>query len=79
MGRAFEAIRKRRLEALFGFFGVEVRPELVQAHRDAISERFALEAGELARVAGPLRERERFTLLREALRIAYDTAVLRTA
>lgn len=79
MGRAFEVIRTRRLEALFGYFGLEAEPELVAVHRDAIAQRFAAEVREIVRLCGGLREKERFTLFREALRLAYDGAVLRAA
>lgn len=79
MGRAFEAIRRRPIEALFTYFGLEVEPRLVATHRAAIAARFAAEAQELVRLCGGLRERERFTIAREALRIAYETAVRRAA
>jgi hypothetical protein len=79
MGRAFEVIRTRPLETLFGYFGVDAEPQLVSAHRDAIAQRFLAEVRELARVCARLREKERFTLLREALRLAYDGAVLRAS
>jgi hypothetical protein len=79
MGRAFEVIRTRPLEALFGYFGIEAEPELVATHRDAIAQRFGAEVREIVRLCGGLREKERFTLFREALRIAYDGAVLRAS
>jgi hypothetical protein len=79
MGRALQTIRTRKLEALFGYFGVEVEDGLVQAHREAIAERFAAEVQEIVRLCTGLRERERFTILREALRLAYDFAVRRGA
>jgi hypothetical protein len=79
MGRAFEMIRTRPLETLFGYFGLEAEPDLVAAHREAIAQRFAAEVREIVRLCGRLREKERFTLFREALRLAYDGAVLRAA
>jgi hypothetical protein len=79
MGRTFEVIRTRRLESLFAYFGVDAEPELVAAHREAIAQRFGAEVREIVRLCGGLREKERFTLLREALRIAYDGAVLRAS
>jgi hypothetical protein len=77
MGRAFEAIRTRDLEGLFAYFGLEFEPRLVAAHRDRIAQRFALEVHEIVRLCDRLREKERFTLFREALRLAYGSAVLR--
>jgi hypothetical protein len=74
MGRALEAVRTRDLEELFGFFGLEAEPALVSAHRDRIAQRFAAEVREIARRCTGLRERERFTVLREALRLAYGSA-----
>lgn len=74
MGRAFEAIRKRDLDRLFRYFGIEVEPELVEQHRQAIAQRFDAETREIVRLCGGLKERERFTIVREALRLAYDSA-----
>lgn len=79
MGRALQTIRTRKLEALFGYFGVEAEEGLVQANRDAIAERFAAEVQEIVRLCTGLREKERFTILREALRLAYDVGVRRGA
>lgn len=79
MGRALHTIRTRKLEALFGYFGVEAEEGLVLAHRDAIAQRFAAEVQEIVRLCTGLRERERFTILREALRLAYDTSTRRGA
>lgn len=79
MGRALQTIRTRKLEALFGYFGVEVEDGLVQANRDVIAERFAAEVQEIVRLCTGLREKERFTILREALRLAYDVGVRRGA
>jgi hypothetical protein len=77
MGRAYEAIRTRDLDELFGYFGLEVEPGLVEAHRDRIAQRFGAEVREIVRLCTALRERERFTIVREALRLAYESAVLR--
>jgi hypothetical protein len=79
MGRAFEVIRTRSLEALFGYFGLEFEPEIVAANRERIAQRFAAEVQEIVRLCTRLREKERFTLFREALRMAYDGAALRRA
>lgn len=74
MGRTLEAIRTRDLSTLFSFFGLDAQPALVEAHRTAIASRFAFEAQEIVRLCSKLRERERFQLLREALRLAYERA-----
>jgi hypothetical protein len=79
MGRAFEVIRTRGLEALFGYFGLEFEPAIVAEDRERITQRFCAEVHEIVRLCTRLRERERFTLFREALRIAYDAAALRRA
>lgn len=79
MGRAFEAVRKRDVEELFGYFGLEAEPALVSEHREAIAQRFVAEVTEIVRLCRGLRERERFTLCREALRMAYQSAILRGA
>jgi hypothetical protein len=79
MGRALEAIRTREVEELFGYFGLEAEPALVSAHRDQIARRFAAEVREIVRLCKGLRERERFTLFREALRLAYGSATRRGA
>ncbi len=75
MGRALEAIRTRDLSALFTFFGLQAEPALVEAHRTAIASRFAEEAQAIAQLCWRLRERERFKLLREALRLSYERAI----
>jgi hypothetical protein len=77
MGRAFKAIRTRDVARLFGFFGIDADPELVEAHRTAIESRFAVEVQEIVRLCVNLSERERYKLLREALRLAYESAVVR--
>ncbi len=76
MGRALEAVRTRELDALFGYFGIEVEPRLVQAHRERIALRFAAEVRAIVRLCARLRERERFTIVREALRLSYESATL---
>jgi len=76
-GRSFDAIRRRDLGQLFRFFGLDVDPTRVAALRAAIETRFALEVGELVRLCGKLPERERFKLFREALRLSYESAVVR--
>lgn len=79
MGRALRAARTRDLDGLFGYFGLEVEQRLVDAHRDQIARRFGAEVRAIARLCARLRERERFTIVREALRISYDSATLRGA
>ncbi len=79
MGRALEAARTRDLDRLFGYFGVAAEPSLVAAHREQIARRFAAEVRAIARLCAGLRERERFTIVREALRLSYESATLRTA
>jgi hypothetical protein len=74
MGRALEAVRKKRLENLFRYFDLEVQPQLVEAHRAAIARRFEAEIDAIARLCAGLRERERFTIVREALRLSYTSA-----
>lgn len=76
MGRALEAARTRDLDRLFGYFGLEVEPRLVAAHRAQIARRFDDEVRAIVRLCTRLRERERFTIVREALRIAYESATL---
>jgi hypothetical protein len=77
MGRALEAVRTRDLDGLFGFFGLEVEPGLLEQHREQIARRFAAEVLAIVRLCAGLRERERFTIVREALRMSYDSATLR--
>ncbi len=77
MGRSFEAIRTRELDELFRYFGIDVEPRLVTAHHGIIAQRFAAEAAEIVRLCKRLREKERFTIVREALRLSYDSAVCR--
>jgi hypothetical protein len=72
MGRALEAVRTLDLPRLFAYFGVEADLQRVEASRLAIATRFDAEVRELVRLCPALRERERFTLLREALRLAYE-------
>lgn len=79
MGRALEAARTRDLDGLFGYFGIEVEQRLVEAHREQIARRFAAEVRAIDRLCARLRERERFTIVREALRISYESAALRAA
>jgi hypothetical protein len=74
MGRALEAVRTRKLEKLFRYFDLEVQPQLVEAHRTAIARRFEAEVEAIARLCAGLRERERFTIVREALRLSYTSA-----
>ena len=77
MGRALKAVRTRDLYGLFGYFGLAVEPRLVEAHREQIQRRFAAEVRAIARLCARLKERERFTIVREALRLSYESATLR--
>ncbi len=79
MGRALEAVRTRDLDGLFGFFGLEFEPGLLDQHREQIARRFAAEVRAIVRHCAGLRERERFTIVREALRLSYESATLRAA
>jgi hypothetical protein len=77
MGRALEAIRTRDVATLFAFFGLDADLGLVEAYRGAIESRFRAEVQAIIRHCQGLRERERFTVCREALRLAYESAVAR--
>jgi hypothetical protein len=76
MGRALEAVRNRDLPRLFAYFGIDADPQALEANAVAIGSRFAQEAEAIARLCARLRERERFQLLRAALRQAYERALL---
>jgi len=77
MGRSIRAIRTRDLPSLFSFFGLPAQQELLDAAREEISARFAVEVGEILRLCTSLREKERYQLFREALRLAYENALRR--
>lgn len=77
MGRSLTAIRTKNLDHLFDFFGLDADPRLVAAHRSSIQSRFALEVQELVRLCSELREQERFKLFREALRLSYESSLVR--
>jgi len=79
MGRASRAIQTRDLPTLFSFFGIEMQQEVLESRREEISARFTLEVGEILRLCTRLRERERYQLFREALRLAYQSALSRRA
>jgi Nitrogen fixation protein NifW len=79
MGRAIRAIQTRDLPTLFSFFGLEMQEQVLESSREEISSRFAAEVREIDRRCKKLRERERFQLFREALRLAYQRALLRQA
>jgi hypothetical protein len=76
MGRALEAVRTRELDGLFGYFGLEVEQRLVDRHREQIARRFAAEVRAIVLLCTRLRERERFTIVREALRLSYESAIV---
>jgi len=79
MGRAFEAIRTQDLAHLFVYFGIEANPALVEAHRNAITARFKFEVQEIVRLCSKLKEGERYKLFREALRLAYESTLIRAS
>ncbi len=80
MGRSFETIRRTKdLTGLFRFFGVEAQPALIERHQAAISDRFTAEVQEIVRLCTGLREKERYKLFREALRLSYESALVRAA
>jgi hypothetical protein len=79
MGRSFRMIQTKDLGTLFSYFGIAVRQDVVQAWREEISARFALEVGEILRLCKKLQEKERFQLFREALRLAYSSVEQRHA
>jgi hypothetical protein len=77
MGRSLAAIRTKNLDHLFDFFGLEADPDLVETHRKSIQARFSLEVQELVRLCSEMREQERFKLFREALRLSYESSLVR--
>ncbi len=74
MGRALSFARSRDLPRLFAYFGLDARPEQVQARADRITSRFQAELREIERRCSGLREKERFVVIRAALSMAYDAA-----
>lgn len=74
MGRALSFARTRDLSQLFAYFGLDARPEQVQAYAGRISARFEAELREIERRCGGLREKERFVVIRAALAMAYEAA-----
>jgi hypothetical protein len=79
MGRAIRAIQTRDLPALFSFFGLQTKEGVLESRREEISARFAIEVAEILRLCKRIRERERYQLFREALRLAYESALRRQA
>jgi hypothetical protein len=77
MGRAIRAIQTRDLPTLFSFFGLQTKEEVLESRREEISARFAVEVAEILRLCTRIRERERYQLFREALRVAYESALRR--
>lgn len=75
MGRAAHAIRTKDLPGLFSFFGLPVEGDLLESAREQVASRFAEEVREILRLCGRMRERERHQLFREALRLAYESAL----
>lgn len=76
MSRSEHALLARDLPALFDFFGVAARADILAARGAQIRARFAAEVREIERLCKKLREKERFKLFREALRLAYESALL---
>lgn len=74
MGRALSFARSRDLHSVFAYFGLDARPERVQAHGPQIAARFQAELREIERRCTGLREKERFVVIRAALAMAYDAA-----
>jgi hypothetical protein len=79
MGRTMAAVHSIELTRLFAYFGLEARPDVVEAHRKAIRARFDAEVQAIEQLCGELKERERFQVLRAALRLAYERAVMEAA
>ena len=79
MGRSSHAIQTRDLPTLFQFFGLPMEEQVLESRREEISARFSVEVREILRLCTKLRERERYQLFREALRLAYETALRRQA
>ncbi|HQR30791.1 MAG TPA: hypothetical protein PLL32_10305 [Anaeromyxobacteraceae bacterium] len=75
MGRTAHAIRTMDLPTLFSFFGLPVEEGLLESAREQVASRFAEEVQEILRLCTRLRERERHQLFREALRLAYESAL----
>jgi hypothetical protein len=79
MGRTFRIIQTKDLATLFAYFHLPVEEEVVSSRRQEIADRFAAEVREIVRLCTRLREKERHQLFREALRLAYASAVRRHA
>ncbi len=77
MGRALAAVHTFDLSRLFAYFGLAAEPELVEAHRSAIGARFQAEVQAIEQLCQGLKERERFQVLRAALRLAYESVTRR--
>ncbi len=74
MGRTFRIIQTKDLATLFAYFHLPVEEDVVASRRQEISDRFATEVREIVRLCTRLREKERYQLFREALRLAYASA-----
>jgi hypothetical protein len=79
MGRALSAVHSIELRRLFSYFDLPAEPEVVEAHRRAIRARFDAEVQAVERHCAALKEKERFQVLRAALRLAYERAVMEGA
>ena len=64
---------------MFSFFGLQTEEEVLESRREEISARFAAEVAEILGLCTRIRERERYQLFREALRVAYESALRRQA
>ncbi len=79
MGRALAAVHSIELTRLFTYFGLEAEPEVVVQHRRAIRARFDAEVQAIEQHCAALKEKERFQVLRAALRLAYERATMEAA
>jgi hypothetical protein len=79
MGRALAAVHSIELTRLFAYFGLEAEPAVVEAHRPAIRARFDAEVEAIEQLCAALKEKERFQVLRAALRLAYERATMEAA
>ena len=74
-GETWRAIQDRDLPSLLSYFRIQVPKEGIGPHRDEISAKFAVEAGEIVRRCARLPEREKHLLFREALRLSFESVV----
>jgi hypothetical protein len=70
------AVHSIELTRLFAYFGLEAEPELLEAHRRVIRARFDAEVEAIEQLCAGLKEKERFQVLRAALRLSYERATM---